>query len=140
MKKVDNNPLWNEVNDLAEYMYGKAAEIPSDEEWRTIYKLKIASIDLLFYAAQALGCVSPATAQFEWVNARKQAVALKAIYRFAGRQKFIVLEPEVMVRLDKLIEQIDTALAADKAKTDVQEEEDLKPWLKKYEIWKKISG
>jgi hypothetical protein len=139
-KKLEDNAIWNEANDLAEYMYARAGELPEFEEWRTVSKLKNSTVDFLFYAAQAIGGVSPATTAFEWATARKHVVALRTIYLFACKQQFIELEPAIVVRLDNVIKQVDEELDKEAAKIESLNEEDLKPWLKKYEIWKKISG
>jgi site-specific recombinase XerD len=137
--KVEDDPIWDAMNGLVERMYETARALPDEERWQSAHKLRSSAVDLLFFAAQGLGATSPGAASFEWASARKQVVALKALYRFVGRQKFINLEPEVMLELDKLTKAIDAKLAQEALKTKQQEADDLKPWLKKYEIWKKIS-
>jgi hypothetical protein len=65
------------------------------------------------------------------------------MYRFAGRQKFIDLDPQIMVRLDKLLIDIDAqriaAMEQEKKHLDTERQDGLKPWLEKYEIWKQIT-
>ena len=65
--------------------------------------------------------------------------ALKTIYRFASRQGFIDLEPEIMVRMDKLMEQIQRELAKAGKKTKANEEHQLDLWREQYKLWRKMN-
>jgi len=70
------------------------------------------------------GNASPSSLEFDWGNARKSVCSLKTLYRFVCRQKFIELEPSIMVRFDKLIEEIDASvLAAFKQTADFNEKD-----------------
>jgi hypothetical protein len=142
--RLEDNSIWRSANELAELMYDKAGELPDEEKWQLAHKLRSAANDLLFFAAQALGSSDPLPATFEWAHAHKYAFALKTMYRFAARRNFIELEPAVMVQIDQLIKHIDAELAKAKARADAnaekQEAKDLKPWLKKYQLWKQING
>jgi len=105
--KLEDEPLWVEVNSLVEYVYSKLSELPEEEKWDTTSRLRGAANTLLFAMAEALGDATSAAAEFNWGVIRRHASALKTMYRFAGRQKFFEIEPEIMVRLDELLQQID---------------------------------
>lgn len=105
--RLEDEPLWVEVNSLVEYVYSKLPELPEDEKWDTTSRLRSAANTLLFAMAEALGDPSSGAAEFNWGAMRRHASSLKTMYRFAGRQKFFELEPEIMVRLDELLRQID---------------------------------
>lgn len=133
MKQNDSQIL--EAGELAEYMYSKLADFPEEEKWETARKLRSSANDLLFFTAQAIGNATPSGAEYEWGSARKSAVALKAIYRFAARQKFIELEPEIMVRLDTFIKQINIEVDKARKQAEANDKKDMDNWLKQYKIW-----
>ena len=142
LEKVEDMPLWKEANDIAEYMYGLLPDFPAEEEWHTRVKLHNNSVDFIFWAGLALGNVNPTGREFDWGNFYKYTVSLKTMYRFAGRQRFIKLDPAMMVRLDKLQEQITAQIEQSYAQNEdyrrTESEKDLKPWQERYEIWKKL--
>jgi hypothetical protein len=126
--RLEENELWREACDLAEYMYGKLHELPEEEKWDTEVKLRHAANDLMFYVSQAVGNASPSGNEYDWSLTRKCAFGLKTIYRFAGRQKFIELEPKIMVRTDKLIREIDAKIAEAYKQTEAKNRTDFERW------------
>jgi site-specific recombinase XerD len=138
--KLEDNSIWKEANAIAEFMYDAMEELPRTEEWRTKSKIHMASNDLIFYVAQAIGNGSPGATEYDWGASRKHLFALKTMYRFACRQKYIDLDPEMMARIDKLLQQVSEE--ADKAyeKTRLQYKDELKPWLEKYKLWKEMQN
>ncbi|HSX36018.1 MAG TPA: hypothetical protein VLH84_03745 [Patescibacteria group bacterium] len=137
--KLENSALWKEVNSLVEHLYGRLSALPEDEKWNSVYKIRTASTDLVFYVGMALGNGAPMGGEYEWGNARKHAAALKTIYRHVGRLKLMELDPDVMVRLDKIIKQIDEELAVAYKRIDAVNDAELKPWLEKYRIWQEMN-
>jgi hypothetical protein len=135
--KLETEPLWKEACSLAEYMYGKLAEFPEEEKWQSENKLRTEANNLLYFISQGLGNASPSNREYEWGLARRSISALKTIYRFATRQKFIELEPEIMVRLDGLLKLIDVEVAKAYADTEAYNKQDMADWRKKYELAKK---
>ena len=92
----------------------------------------------MFSVAQAVGNSSPSATEYDWGQARRSASALKTMYRFAGRQKFVELDPNIMVRLDKII--YDISIGSDEAYSRSEDfsREEFKIWLKKLEIQKEL--
>lgn len=138
--KLEDEPLWREACDLAEYLYGKLHEFPEEEKWQTQSKLRSAANDLMYYVAQGLGNPNPNSSEYDWGYARRSAGSAKTMYRFAGRQKFIDLDPGVMVRIDKVIDQIDAQFAKSSKKSEDYNRKDIEHWRKKYEISKEIEN
>lgn len=136
LTQLEDSPIWKEVVDLVEYMYGKLGDFPEDEKWATESKLRNSSNDLMFSVAEAIGDSSPAATEYSWSHARKHATALKAVYRFAGRQKFIDLDPEIMVRLNGVIKQIDQEVKAGYAQTKATHLAEVEHWKKTYRLQK----
>lgn len=136
---LEDNLLWQDANYLAEYIYGILPDMPSSEEFDTTSKLRHSSNDLLFAAAQAVGSTTaPVGTAYEWSIVIKYAAGLKTIYRFACKQGFIRLEPDVMVKLENVIKQASIEIDKAHKKTKLQEENELKPWLEKYRLWKEM--
>ena len=69
--KLEDDPLWREANELAEYMYGKLPEFPDDERWSSVSKIRSSANDLMFYVGQAVTNAVPVGAEYEWGNASK---------------------------------------------------------------------
>lgn len=113
-KPLRDNPLYKETLAIAEVMYGlldKLVEDFPEEKWATASKLRNAANDSLYYVSQAVGNALPETSAYDWSNVRKHLFSLQTMYIFAGKQHFFVLDPDVVVRIDKLIQQADTNIA-----------------------------
>ncbi|HSW80039.1 MAG TPA: four helix bundle protein [Candidatus Saccharimonadales bacterium] len=145
MKGVPNklraNPLWKDTYELVVYIYDKIDEILDnfpDEKWTTAIKLRNSANDSLFYVAQSVGNTIAEGAEYDWGNARKSLFALQTMYVFAGKRKFIQLDPEVVVKIDELLEKIDTGIETSKKEADNKTKKELEPWLEKYRLWKEM--
>ncbi len=93
----------------------------------------------MFYVAMALGNAGPSNIEYDWGQTRKYIYALITLYRFAGRLKFIDLDPDIMVRLKKLNDQIDAQVNHAYKQTDTFNRKELERWRKKYQMSKGIS-
>lgn len=136
--KVEKNPLWKEANDLAETIYVATTQLPDEEKWTHVYKFKNAATDLIFYTTQALASSSRSGAEQDWNQVRKAAYAMRTEYRFSGRQKWTELDPEVMVRIDKFIKQVDKEIIKSVKMYDDANQYDLDLWREKYKLWSKL--
>jgi len=141
-KKLTENRLWKEANAIAEYMYGRLEEFEQtpDEKWNTERKIRNAANDVIFFIAQAVGNFMPDAAEYDWNNARKNLFALRTMYTFAHKQKFIALNPEIVVKIDELLVGIDAEIAATKDEITKKNKKDMEPWLEKYRLWKEMEG
>lgn len=138
LTKVEDSPLWKEANALAELIYGITGQLPEEEKWTIGYKFKNAATDLIFYTTQALASTSRGGAEQDWSQARKAAYAMRTEYRFSGRQKWTELDPEVMVRIDTFIKQVDHEITKNAKMADDANQYDLDLWREKYKIWSKL--
>ena len=140
--KIRNSKMWKNVYALAEEGYDMASDILlrfPDEKWDTAGKLKTAACDSLFAVSQALGGPAPESAYYDWNYSRKSRFTFQSIYTFAARQKYFMLDPQIVVTIDRLIDEIDEQLAICKKKTKEKDQEDMGPWLERYRIWQKIN-
>lgn len=141
-KKIRDDELWQDVYKIVQVIYSKIddliARFPS-EEWATASKLRNAANDSFFYISQAVGCATPETSKFDLNYARKNLFALQSMYIFAGRQKFLDIEPELVVRIDNVLAEIDKRISESEKESQNKIKEELEPWLEKYRLWQKIS-
>ena len=126
-----------EALDLAKFFYGILADFPEDEKWNSVIKIRNSATDLLYYIAQAVGNGSPTTHEYDWGNVRKHALSLKTLYRFAHKQDFVTVDPDIMVRIDKLLKDIDKSRQQAYQQTKNYNEREDKRWRDRYETWKK---
>lgn len=140
-EKVRNDSLWRDVYVLAETVYGLLDDLIEEhpeEQWATASKLRHAANDSLFYVSQSVGSATIEDALYEWNSARKNLFALQSMYTLAGKQKYIELDPNVIVTIDNILESIDSRMEDSKKAQAKKEKEDLEPWLEKYRLWQKI--
>lgn len=130
--------LWREASDIAEYIYGKLHELPDEEQWQTGARLRSEANGLMYFTACAVGSTAAASQESDWGYVRRAATALRVVYRFACRQKFFILDPEIMVRLDALLKQADAAIAESRRRIEKENRKDFEYWQKKYELARKV--
>ncbi len=136
--RLEDEPMWVEACALAEYIYSILHLLPEEEKWNTTLKLRNSANDLMFYVSQGLSNTSPAAVEYDWAGVRKHASGLKTMYRFAGKQDFIDLDPEIMVRLNKLLEDVDSKVLAAIKQTKDANIAEVEHWRQKYKLWKGI--
>jgi len=136
----ENDPLLKEASDLAEYIYGILHDLPEEERWNTEAKLRQAANDLMFHTALAIGNASPSNNEFDWGYVRKDAYALKVMYRFAARQKFLQLEPEIMIRLRAFIKAVNKKSQEAYRQTETKNKLDFERWRSIIEMQKEAGS
>lgn len=139
-KNLEEEPLWKESCDIAEVVYGLLGEIPDEEKYNTTSKLRSSANDLIYYVSMAVGNTSQLNREYDWSNARRFASALKTMYRFSGRQGFFEIDPEFMVKIDAIIDQVDVQLDEALKDTKAAGKADIKPYLEKYQMWKEMNS
>jgi hypothetical protein len=138
----EDSPIYKEATGIAEYMYSNVLsqfDEFSQERWNTEKKIRDASNNIVFYVAQSVGSSTLAGTEYEWNLARKNLFALRAMYVFSDKQKFLKLAPEIVVRMDNLLVKIDGEIEASKKEIDRLNKEELKPWLEKYKLWHEMN-
>jgi hypothetical protein len=143
-EKLRDNPIWKDMFALAEHIYDRLDKesegFPDTEEWNTRSKIRNSVNDAMFYVSMALGSRAPGGNEYEWNNAKKHMSGLLSMYLFAGRRRFLRLDPEVVVKIEGLIETIQTNIDAARDSAKKREQEELEPWLERYRLWEKING
>ncbi len=139
---MKENTLSSEASAIAQAMYQLADDIEEahdDEKWRTVNKLKDSASDAVYYIAQVEGGGKAQSAEHDCINGRKTLMTLRTLYVFVSKRGMCKLDPELIVRIDKLVDQIDTEreLSVEEFKRKIEVE--MKPWHEKYRIWQQIS-
>lgn len=137
--QLEKDEIWQKANEITQRVYGQLHDFPEEEKWVTQVKLRAGANDLLWSVAQGVSGAVPAGLEYDWGQARKQAGTLKTMYRFATRQKFIELQPEIMVMLNELIRNIDTKVAEAYVQTQEHNERELELWRERYRLWKQAN-
>ena len=138
LTKLEKHKLWQETLILTNYFYGLLENLPFEEKYISASKIRMASNDFLYSIGLALGNSSPSGREYDWSNARKYISGVKAIYRFIGDQGFVKIDPDIMLKIEAVITQIDKEVARGyKASAEVYEKE-IDSWHKKYDAYKKM--
>ena len=101
--RFEDTPLWQMADEITEHVYAKLSDMPEEERWDTTAKLRSSANQLIFAVAIALGDTAPAGREYDWAQINKQLFALKTMYRFAGRQHFFQIDPDIMLKLDEMV-------------------------------------
>jgi hypothetical protein len=139
--KIRDDVLWQDVYKLVEHVYGKIDDLIADfpaEEWTTANKLRNAANDSLFYVSQAIGNAAPEASKYDLNNARKNLFTIQSMYTFAGKQKFLDLEPDLIIELDRILAEVDRRIDHSDKESKKKNNEELEPWLEKYRLWQKM--
>jgi hypothetical protein len=142
-KSLSDNKILKEATDIVEYMYENVLLQFSDfadEKWNTERKIRNSANDILFYVAQAVGNNAQDTTEYDWSYARKNLLGLRTMYVFAGKQNFLVVEPSIVVRIDKLIESVDLEIAKAQKEVELKAKKLQEPWLERYRLWKEMQS
>ena len=142
-KKIRDDELWQKVYKLVQNIYSKLDDLIANfphEEWTTASKLRNSANDSLFYISQAVGSIARETNKYDLNNARKNLFALQSMYTFACKQKFLDLEPEIIVEIDNVLTEIDERISDSEKESEKKNKEELEPWLDKYRLWLKMQG
>ncbi len=135
--QLEKNPIWKEALEIVEYLYSILDEFPDEEKWDSLARIRSASNYLLYTIAQGIGNGSPVGAEYDWGAALKHLSGLKAICLLAYKQHFAEIEPEMLVRIDKLLAAIDAQLDASLKVAEERETKEIATWQEKYNLWKK---
>lgn len=139
--KIRDDELWQDVYKLVKNIYGQIDDLIAhfpNEEWTTANKLRNSANDSLFYVSVAVGNVALESSKYDLNNARKNLFALQSMYIFATKQKFLELEPELIVALDTILAEIDKRYAKSDQEAKNKTKQELESWQEKYHLWQKM--
>lgn len=140
-KKIRDDSLWQDVYKLVQKIYSQidtlVVDFP-DEQWTTASKLRNSANDGFFNVSQVVGSASSEMDKYDLNAARKNIFSLQAMYMLAAKNKFLVLQPELVVSMDAILAEIDIRIAASDREIELQRQKELEPWMQKYKLWQKM--
>jgi len=113
-EKIRDDPRWKQGYELAQHMYDLLEELVQshpEERWVTHNKIRVATSDMLFCLSLAISNDNPENAIYDWMNARKCLFALQAMYMFACKQRFLDVEPDIVLQIDTMLKAYETKIA-----------------------------
>jgi hypothetical protein len=141
-QELRNNPLWKEASAISEYIFDQVDSTSSvlDEKWNITNKIRNSANDMMLNASMAVASSDSAAAKYDWNSARKSLFAMQTMYLFACKQSYLDIEPEWVVRIDKLLQKFDDEFKKSVNEMDNQNHQEMEQWLQKYKIWQQIQG
>lgn len=106
-EKLEQNELWKLAVELAESFYALLAELPEEEKWGMQSKLRQRSFELTSDIAEAVGSIDPREKVYGYGLARRSLFGLKNVYSLASKAGFVSVDPDVMVKIDKITTLLD---------------------------------
>lgn len=111
-EKLEQNELWKFAAELAESFYALLSELPEEEKWGMQSKLRQRSFELTSDIAEAVGSIDPREKIYGYGLARRSLFGLKNAYSLAGKAGYITIDPNTMVRIDKITTLLDKEITA----------------------------
>ncbi len=108
LQKLEDNKLWIESQKIASYIYVLVDQLPEDEKLSMQHRLYSRAFDVTSDLAEAVGAISPKDVEYSMGLARRGLFAVKNAYRFLINQKVIKADPDFMLQLNKVIDEVDT--------------------------------
>lgn len=124
--KLEDSKLWHEAVSVMERAYTLSQEFPEESQYTLTYKLRGRSFDLTQAVAEAEGANGPRDIEWFYSQARTALFAMKNAYHVARKTEVFKVDPKEVVRINKLLEQVDEQIAAAHADVLVLEQEEMK--------------
>ena len=137
VKDLENETIIDRAIFIAESFYELADSLPIEEKHMISSRFRFACLDIVFYIAQGVGGEGGIT-EHDWISVKKNLLGLKSVYRLAGKQGVVNIDPDLMVKIDSLYDETDENLKLSREVVKDLRKEDLEPWLEKYKLWKEM--
>jgi hypothetical protein len=113
MKIVDtleDDPIWQIGEAIAEQVYARLEEIPEEDEWTIQSRLRSRAFELTADIADACGAIDPRDQKWAYGQARRDLFVIKSTYILASKIQCLALNPQAIVDINKAIQRIDSEL------------------------------
>lgn len=108
LQKLEDSKLWSESQKVATYIYELVDQLPEEEKINLQYRLRARAFDVTSDIAEATGSINPKDTEYSMGLARRGVFAIKNAYKFLGTQKIIEVDPDFMLQLNNMLNEIDT--------------------------------
>lgn len=106
-KKIEEIPLWQTVSKIANYADSLITELPEEEKWGIINKLRTRALDVTSDVAEAYGSIDPRDMKWSLGMARRDLFGLKNSLRISHERDYVKVDPIMMLTIDKAVNEID---------------------------------
>lgn len=107
MQKLEDSSLWQKSQEVAKYVYELVAQLPESEQITMQYKLRAKAFDTTSDIAEAVGAINEGDIEYAMGSARRSLFAIKNSYKYLHTQSIIDVDPDFMVLLNGLIDEVD---------------------------------
>ena len=101
-EKLEQNELWKLATELAEFFYGEISQLPEEEKWGIQSKLRQRSFECTSDIAEAVGSIDPRDKTHSYGLARRSLFGVRNAYSLACKAGFLSIDPDIMVKIDKV--------------------------------------
>lgn len=123
--KLEDDAYWRDASKIADYIYGILDDMPEDDKWTIVAKLRNAIFDLTSSVAEAAGAPDPRDKTHSYGGARRAIFSIKNALIMADKSGSLELNSSIVVKLDDLADRAEKQIAAN--------DNAIVEFLKKYE-------
>lgn len=106
LKPLKENKLWQDAVAVTEYVYSLTPQLPEEEKWDMISKLRQNAFELPHDISQVAGSTDPRDICYGLDCAQRHAYAIYNGLTLAKRLHEVRIQPEIMLQLDSLIKNV----------------------------------
>ena len=110
MHKLDSDAMWKDAQDIANSVYETFSNLEDDDKMLLRYKFYNRAFDLTHDIAESAGSILSKDNEFSLAQARRSLFGIKNAYKYIAGQSPELIEPETMLKIDKLTDMIDTKI------------------------------
>lgn len=123
-KELEKSEMWQMAVRVMEETHALAEELPENDEYTMEYKLRQRGFDLSDDIAEAEGSIFAKDTEYYLGLARRDLFGIRNMYHVLARLEHAEINPDVMVRMNKLLNAIDARIVL--ARKEISSEEQRK--------------
>jgi hypothetical protein len=110
--KIEDSKLWKDMYSLATFIFSDLDGLPKDEDFQLKFALKNSAHGISNYTASAVGSISPSEQLQHFSMARSALFSMKSAMKSAHSQYNHKIDPDIMLKIDRLVRDIDAEVTA----------------------------
>lgn len=135
LKSFEEDSVYIAVVSAADYIYSILDQLPEEEKFGIIYRLRTQANTVLTDASIAIGNLIHHSNEYEWSTLHKNSIALKTLHDLAVGQEYITNNPEFNINISLIITEAKKKFESSKKKTEEFNKKDQGSWSKRYTEW-----
>jgi hypothetical protein len=138
LKNFEEDLVYKATISVTNYVYSILDQLPEDEKFGIIYRLRTQANTVLGDASLAVGNLTHLGNEYEWSTLHKNSIALKALHDLAVGQEYISNNPEFNINISLIITEAKKNFESSKKKAEKFNKKDQDSWSKRYAEWTKM--